>query len=189
MVIDLWYRKIDLAGERPFDGGLDIHHAAVDIILAASFGFGEDKSQIAKEIRSLEPKESLPTINSSEKTGEDSVFEFQSAPLDESIQAFTVLIDSLATASISPSPRLYHFLYRNLSPMMRKAAAIRDRLRNEQVTKSLERRASPNPQRCALDQLLTREDAIAAKEGREPNHRSQTIMSEVSSRPLQEPWL
>lgn len=180
-MLDLWYRKIEMADGRPFDAGLDIHHATVDIILGASFGFDDDKSQIAKEIRSLEARESPPTKREGDSLDEDA-FEFKPVPLDESISAFTTLLDSVGVIIASPAPRLHHFLYRNLSPKMRKATALRNRLRDEEIVKSLERRNSPNPQRSALDQLLTREDAIAARDGREPNYRSQTIMSEVSYR-------
>lgn len=183
-MIDLWYRKIEMAGGRPFETGLDIHHAAIDIILGASFGFDDGKSQIAKEIRSLEAKESQPTKGEGDsRQGDEDAFEFKLASLDDSVRAFTILMESVGVVVSSPAPRLHHFLYRNLSPKMRKATALRNRLRDEEVTKSLERRNSPKPQRCALDQLLTREDAIAAKEGREANYRSVTIMSEVSHCP------
>lgn len=65
---------------------------------------------------------------------------------------------------------------------MRKARAGRDRLRDREVAKSIERRRLGQPQRCALDSMLAREDAIAEKEGRKPDYRSQTIMSEVCCR-------
>ncbi|KAH6670865.1 cytochrome P450 [Plectosphaerella plurivora] len=180
MLVDLWNRRIEMAKGRPFEAGPDIHHTALDVILGASFGFGDDKSQIAKEIRLLAAKKSpSKSRDKKEETNDESLFEFQPVPLDEDVGSFTILIDSIGKAVATPSPRLFHFLYRNLSPTMRRATVSRDRLRNEEITKSLKRRNSPNPQRCALDQLLTREDAIAKKDGREPNYRSQTIMSEL----------
>lgn len=99
--------------------------------------------------------------------------------MDEEQSCFTTLADSVGLSMRSPLPTIHHFLYRNLWPKMRRARAGRDRLRDHEIAKSIERRESGQPQRCALDNMLAREDAIAEKEGRKPNYRSQTIMSEV----------
>ncbi|KAJ4328951.1 hypothetical protein N0V84_000521 [Fusarium piperis] len=171
LLVDLWNDKLRLSKGRPFDACEDIHNAALDIIMAASFGIGPEQSQIAKQIRELGSESSLG--------GEDDVFEFKHVPLDEGLGSFTVLADSVAVAVRSPLPKLGHFLYRNLSPMMRRAAAGRDRIRNREVAKSIERRRSGHPERCALDNMLAREDVIAEKEGRKPNYYSQVIMSEL----------
>jgi hypothetical protein len=139
--------------------------------MAASFGVGLEQSQIAKQTRELE--------GASSPGGRDDVFEFKHVPLDEELRCFTTLTDSILVAVRSPLPRLSHFLYRNLSPTMRRAAAGRDRLRNREIAKSVERRRSGNPERCALDNMLAREDVIAEKEGRKPNYYSQVILDEV----------
>lgn len=140
--------------------------------MTASFGLGLEQSQIAKQTRELE--------GASSPGGRDDVFEFKHVPLDEELRFFTTLTDSIIVAVRSPLPRLSHFLYRNLSPMMRRAAAGRDRLRNREIAKSVERRRSGHPERCALDNMLAREDVIAEKENRKPNYYSQVIQSEVS---------
>ncbi|EEU37408.1 uncharacterized protein NECHADRAFT_51378 [Fusarium vanettenii 77-13-4] len=171
LLVDLWNSKARFSNGRPFDVGKDIHNAALDIVMAASFGLGLEHSQVAKQIRELE--------SASSPGGQDDVFEFKHVPIDDEIGAFTILADSIAVAVRSPLPRLGHFLYRNLSPMMRRAAAGRDRLRNREIAKSVERRESEHPQRCALDNMLAREDVIAEKEGRKPNYYSQVILSEL----------
>ncbi|KAJ4171553.1 hypothetical protein NW754_013321 [Fusarium falciforme] len=171
LLVDLWNGKARLSNGRPFDAAEDIHNAALDIIMAASFGLGLEQSQIAKQTRELE--------GASSPGGRDDVFEFKQVPLDEELRFFTTLTDSIIVAARSPLPRLGHFLYRNLSPMMRRAAAGRDRLRNREIAKSVERRRSGHPERCALDNMLAREDVIAEKEGRKPNYYSQVIQSEL----------
>ncbi|UPK95342.1 hypothetical protein LCI18_006277 [Fusarium solani-melongenae] len=171
LLVDLWSNKARLSNGRPFDTAEDIHNAALDIIMAVSFGLGLEQSQIAKQTRELE--------GASSPGGRDDVFEFKHVPLDEELGFFTILADSILVAVRSPLPRLGHFLYRNLSPMMRRAAAGRDRLRNREIAKSVERRRSGHPERCALDNMLAREDAIAEKEGRKPNYYSQVIQSEL----------
>ncbi|KAI8652321.1 hypothetical protein NCS57_01295600 [Fusarium keratoplasticum] len=171
LLVDLWNGKARLSNGRPFDAAEDIHNAALDIIMTASFGLGLEQSQIAKQTRELE--------GASSPGGRDDVFEFKHVPLDEELRFFTILTDSIIVAVRSPLPRLSHFLYRNLSPMMRRAAAGRDRLRNREIAKSVERRRSGHPERCALDNMLAREDVIAEKEGRKPNYYSQVIQSEL----------
>lgn len=56
---------------------------------------------------------------------------------------------------------------------------MRAKLQDREIAKSIERREKGHPQRCALDNMMAREDAIAEKEGRKPDYRSQAILSEV----------
>ncbi|CVL07452.1 related to TRI13-cytochrome P450 [Fusarium mangiferae] len=170
-LLKLWDRKLDLSGGRPFDIAQDIHNSALDIILSASFGIESGDGQIGRQLEELKAR-TVPG-------GKDDLFEFEDVSVDEEQSCFTTLADSVGLSMRSPLPTIHHFLYRNLSPKMRRARAGRDRLRDREIAKSIERRESGQPQRCALDNMLAREDAIAEKEGRKPNYRSQTIMSEL----------
>ncbi|KAF4338405.1 cytochrome P450 monooxygenase 1A1 [Fusarium beomiforme] len=169
-LLKLWHRKLELSGGRPFDIAQDIHNSALDIILDASFGI-KSEGQIGRQLEELEVKTA--------SGGKDDLFEFEDVPLDDEQSCFTTLSDSVGLSMRSPLPTIHHFLYRNLSSKMRRARAGRDRLRDREIAKSIERRESGQPQRCALDNMLAREDAIAEKEGRKPNYRSQMIMSEL----------
>ncbi|KAG4261410.1 hypothetical protein FPRO03_11961 [Fusarium proliferatum] len=170
-LLKLWDRKLDLSGGRPFDIAQDIHNSALDIILSASFGIDSGDGQIGRQLEELKTR----TVSG----GKDDLFKFADISIDEEQSCFTTLADSVGLSMRSPLPTIHHFLYRNLSPKMRRARAGRDRLRDREIAKSIERRESGQPQRCALDNMLAREDAIAEKEGRKPNYRSQTIMSEL----------
>ncbi|KAI1036032.1 hypothetical protein LB504_011390 [Fusarium proliferatum] len=170
-LLKLWDRKLDLSGGRPFDIAQDIHNSALDIILSASFGIDSGDGQIGRQLEELKAR----TVSG----GEDDLFEFEDVSIDEEQSCLTTLADSVGLSMRSPLPTIHHFLYRNLSPKMRRARAGRDRLRDHEIAKSIERRELGQPQRCALDNMLAREDAIAEKEGRKPNYRSQTIMSEL----------
>ncbi|SCO56647.1 related to TRI13-cytochrome P450 [Fusarium fujikuroi] len=170
-LLKLWDRKLDLSGGRPFDIAQDIHNSALDIILSASFGIDSGDGQIGRQLEELKAR----TVSG----GKDDLFKFEDVSIDEEQSCFTTLADSVGLSMRSPLPTIHHFLYRNLSPKMRRARAGRDRLRDREIAKSIERRESGQPQRCALDNMLAREDAIAEKEGRKPNYRSQTIMSEL----------
>ncbi|KAF5710326.1 cytochrome P450 monooxygenase [Fusarium globosum] len=170
-LLKLWDRKLDLSGGRPFDIAQDIHNSALDIILSASFGIDSGDGQIGRQLEELKTR----TVSG----GKDDLFKFAGISIDEEQSCFTTLADSVGLSMRSPLPTIHHFLYRNLSPKMRRARAGRNRLRDREIAKSIERRESGQPQRCALDNMLAREDAIAEKEGRKPNYRSQTIMSEL----------
>ncbi|RSL42925.1 hypothetical protein CEP54_015300 [Fusarium duplospermum] len=171
LLVDLWTSKLRLAKGRPFNVCEDIHHAALDIVMAASFGLEPEQSQIAKQTRELAVESSTG--------GQNDVIEFKHVHLDEELGCFTTLADSIVVAVRSPLPRLSHFLYRNFSPTMRRAAAGRDKLRNREIAKSIERMKAGHPERCALDNMLAREDVIAEKEGRKPNYYSEVILSEL----------
>lgn len=173
-LIKLWDGKLAMCNGRPFDAAEDIHNSALDIIMALSFGPDAIHEQTVKHLSLLES-------NATEGSDDDE-FKFVDLPLDEELQFFTILSESVAIAIRSPFPKLHHFLYRNLSAPMRRAQAGRDSLRNREVTKSVERRKSGHSERCALDNMLAREDAMAAKEGRQPNYYSDTIMDEVCCR-------
>ncbi|RYC78821.1 hypothetical protein BFJ63_vAg18304 [Fusarium oxysporum f. sp. narcissi] len=170
-LVKLWDRKRRLSGGRPFDVSQDIHNAALDIILGASFGIESGQGQLD---RLLDQLKSMTTPG-----GKDDPFEFEPVPLDDDLRCLTILTDSVSLAIRSPAPVLHHFLYRNLSPKMRRARTDRGRLEDREIAKSIERRRQGQPQRCALDNMLAREDAIAEKEGRKPDYCRQTIVSEL----------
>ncbi|KAH6670950.1 cytochrome P450 [Plectosphaerella plurivora] len=169
-LMTLFEKKVELSKSLPFDASEDIHQATLDTIMGVSFGLGDETSQISKKIASLAPK--------IDETHQDR-FEFEPVGLDPELRAFTVLADSLAIAIESPAPGIHHFLYRNLSPTMRQAAASRDRIRARETKKSIERKLAGRPLRCALDQVLAREDAIAEREGRKPDYNSKIIFDEL----------
>ncbi|KAI1013792.1 hypothetical protein LB503_010495 [Fusarium chuoi] len=150
-LLKLWDRKLDLSGGRPFDIAQDIHNSALDIILSASFGIDSGDGQIGRQLEELKAR----TVSG----GKDDLFEFEDVSIDEEQSCFTTLADSVGLSMRSPLPTIHHFLYRNLSPKMRRARAGRDRLRDREIAKSIERRESSQPQRCALDNMLAREDA------------------------------
>jgi hypothetical protein len=174
-LIALFEKKVDMSSGLPFDASEDIHQATLDTIMAVSFGLGDETSQISKKIDSLAPKSQTPHMDKFK-------FEFEPTDLDPELRAFTVLADSLAIAIESPAPGIHHYMYRNLSPTMRQAAASRDRIRARETKKSIERKLAGRPLRCALDQVLAREDAIAEREGRKPDYNSRIIFDEVSTR-------
>ncbi|RFN54955.1 cytochrome p450 1a1 [Fusarium flagelliforme] len=171
-LMELWDRKTQLSGGRPFDIAHDIQEAVFDIILGASFGVDSGAGQIGKELDELKAKTT--------SGGQDDAFEFEPVALyDEDLSSMGTLIESFNVCIRFPWPIVAHFIYRNISSKMRKATAMRIQLQEREIAKSIERKENGHAQRCALDSMMEREDAIAEKEGRKPNYRNQSIISEL----------
>ncbi|KAM0227427.1 hypothetical protein ACHAPO_011552 [Fusarium lateritium] len=153
-----------------FAAARDIHNAALDIIVGASFGIDTQETQLVKEI------EQLSTESVSDNDGEIS---FKEVPLSEELSAMTTLSESIAKVVKTPSPPFFHFLYRNLSSTMRNATALNRKLQHREIENGIKRRQNGEAMRCALDEISVREEAAAKKEGREPDYHSQTITSEL----------
>ncbi|WXC58159.1 hypothetical protein SNK03_004058 [Fusarium graminearum] len=171
-LVDLWNLKLDLADGKFFAASRDIHHAALDIIVCASFGIDTQDTQLVKE------KDQLSIEPSSENDGEIS---FKEVPLREELGALTVLSESVAKVVRTPSPPFFHFLYRNLSSTMRNAIALTRKLQRREIENGIKRRENGEAMKCALDEISVREEATAKKEGREPYYHSQAIASELMS--------
>ncbi|RGP80582.1 hypothetical protein FLONG3_1321 [Fusarium longipes] len=169
-LVELWNLKTEHADGKFFAASRDIHNAALDIILCVSFGIDTESTQLVKEIDHL----------GTESVGNDEdETVFKEVPLNEELGAMTLLSESIGKVVKTPSPPLFHFLYRNLTSKMRNAVALTKRLQRREITKGIKRRQNGEAMRCALDEMAVREDALAKKEGRKPDYYSQAITSEL----------
>ncbi|KAI9159177.1 Cytochrome P450 monooxygenase TRI13 [Paramyrothecium foliicola] len=175
-LFELLSRKARAAKGRPFNANDDMHDAALDIIISISFGLEDDKSQLLKQLNGLQPKKG--SAKNTNGTVDDE-FEFEHVPLQDELAAFAVLADSVHRSLTSPVPELHNFLYKRFSKTMRSSLAIVNRVRDREVFKSLERKRTGETPKCAMDQLLAREDGLAEAEGRKPNYYSESIKSEL----------
>ncbi|GKU11352.1 unnamed protein product [Fusarium langsethiae] len=169
-LVELWSLKADYADGRLFAASRDIHNAALDIIVCASFGIDTQDTQLVKEI------DQLSTASESDDDGEIS---FKDVPLSEELSAMTTLSESIAKVIKTPSPPFFHFLYSKLSSNMRNAFALTRKLQRREVANGIKRRQNGEAMKCALDEISVREEATAKKEGRAPDYYSQTITSEL----------
>ena len=64
---------------------------------------------------------------------------------------------------------------------VKNAFALTKQLQEREIANGIKRRANGEAMKCALDEVSVREEALAKKEGREPDYYSQVITSEVSS--------
>lgn len=108
------------------------------------------------------------------------VMKFEQRPKPPLYKAFSVLMQSMATAFKSPLPRQTHWYIRQM-PSYRNADRMKNELIRRQTEESLTRiERGDEQQRCAIDNILQREAMSAAKAGREPDYYSVAIRDEVS---------
>jgi hypothetical protein len=98
-------------------------------------------------------------------------------------ESVITLTDSLEISAKLPMPKLMHWLLRWL-PYMRKAQAMKEEMIKRELEKGKVRFAQGKKDelvaRCAMDDILYRELATAAKENRTPIYDSRMIYDEVS---------
>jgi hypothetical protein len=173
-LVELWNLKTEHANGQFFSASKDVHNAALDIIVCAAFGLDTQHTQLVKEIQELTPDDN----HSSKADGE---IAFKELPLNEELNALATVAESVAKIIKTPSPPLFHWMYRHLSATLKNAFALTKRLQEREIANGIKRRANGEAMKCALDEISVREEAMARKEGREPDYYSQVITSEVST--------
>jgi hypothetical protein len=178
-LLQLWDEKAKVAAGRPFDASNDVHHAALDMIMGASFGIEKPQSMLQAGLETIErTKGKVPTVED-----KDAVVNFEIPPLLPELHACKTIADSVGIALRSPVPWLNAIIYRNFVPSMRNALAVYGGMARREIGKSVERLHSGHAQRCAMDQLTAREEVLAKKDGRKPDYYSEVIKDEVRCPP------
>ncbi|RYP51843.1 hypothetical protein DL768_002919 [Monosporascus sp. mg162] len=186
-LVSLWKEKERLAEGRPFSAALDMHHAALDAVLAFTFG---------EEIRHAAVAPQTDILSHIDKLGccgnlrEDEPVEFPEATLHPFIVATiegTVILEKLIN---SPAPKLTLW-WMSKKSWYRNIFAIKDSFIREQVGIAVERlrwqhrggngknNDAATKVRSAVGHILMREQAIAEKQGRQPDFNSQQLIDEI----------
>jgi hypothetical protein len=177
VLVDMWALKAAQAEGRPFSAYEDIHHVALDIILAAAFGIPLEQSATQKQYEFLQIQPS-PIIPSSSM---DDPITYSRIPLPKSRTALIKVTGSVVVGYKSPFPRLHHWILRNT--IWRGIFSEKEAFITGEIKKSIERLTSDNSQengmRCAMDMMLQRELGYAKKEDRKPNFNAPRMRDEV----------
>lgn len=176
--IALWRHKISVAKGRPFDVIRDLGLLTFDIMLTAALGFGARDSEVALLLRRLQtnPEEQGGDCPQS-LGGPDTLYQFPYNEEPEIMRAIDRITLAAAHAANSPSAWTFH-AFNKLTPSMRKAQSIKTRTAQSYIDRSTRRLAeegsSFKPQ-AAVDYMVSREAALAAKAGRKPDFSSASI--------------
>lgn len=173
----LWTEKARLAPEKAFSAGADIHIAALDAVLAFSFG-----SQFKHKATRLQV-EMLTGMTELASNGDQVVF--PEAPLPSSIQSMIDITESITEIKSSVLPRLRWWVISKL-PHLARAIRRKNAVIRQELVKAAEALdqdiAGQNDSRIrsAVDHIVDRERKHAQKEGRSADYVSPTLQDEVS---------
>jgi hypothetical protein len=173
-LLDLWNKKLEIAKGHPFSGESDLFHGALDAIFAATFGLETEDSVLYSQKQFLDLLRDLVLPEDIDKPV---VIPETENPAE--FEAILTLAESVETATKSPVPRLAYWLLKQL-PYMRRAFRTKEATINTEIDKAVERiQSEKHVKRSAIDDILRREQALAAKEGRVPFYHSREISDEV----------
>ena len=176
-LVRLWELKSDVAAGRPFAAFADIHESALDIILAVAFGPSEHLNIIKNQLAAIE-KAQRPSA----PAAADEPFAFPHAPLQDEVQAFLTVVETLAVSMQSPVPKLHHWFLRKTK--WRNEFATKERVLRHEIRKAVERLATSESNdeeatKCAMDHMILRERAAAKKAGRKPEFDTPRMRDEL----------
>lgn len=180
LLVDLWRVKSNLTEGRPFDFKDDIHKAALDIIMAVSFGLEQEASCTQKQLRETRDNHVKDT-----KSAPSESYDFSALPMNREPEAITTLAASVKIGFNSPLPVQHHWFLRQL-PHLGGAVKTKNAMMRRKINESLSRMPPTDEEalksaRTALDNMLYRERLLANKAGRRPNFHASYIYDEVSA--------
>lgn len=179
-MVQLWQQKAQHAAERSFDGKPDIQRAALDAIVAVSFGLDEKDSASRQQLDDLlsRPAGGVAVVDAAK-----GVVEFPVVPLPKELEATLTVIESVSVGFSSPIPRWHHWYLRQVDPL-KSAAKIREEWTRREIDKAVKAiiedgSENASATRSALEFMVLREAGAAKKAGRPPRFHRRMIYDEL----------
>lgn len=175
-LIELWNFKAEVANGRPFPAHRDIDESAMDTIFAVAFGEKHERSVSKLKLEALSQSQSLDVPGDV-----NTPYEFSDVPLPPEVDTLNRVNQTMWVSFASPIPRLHHWFLRQT--IWRKSFARKESFITSEITDSVRRLAAAKDKkaacRCAMDHMVSRELAIAEKEGRQPDFNTPNMRDEV----------
>lgn len=176
--VDLWLAKSKLANGKPFDAETDLHFASWGAVM--SFAFGERFSRNSQQSEPVIEKETH-VMNTGGNSLDEPV-QFAEPEVSELLRAMLELMSAPQKVHGSPLPE-FKWKYVGMTKSFRRANKIKeDFIKSALIdaVRALEKGASEDWVKCAVDHMVCREKLLAAKDGRNPEYTSGTMIDEVS---------
>lgn len=176
--VDLWLAKSKLADGKPFDAETDLHFASWGAVM--SFAFGERYSRNSQQSDPV-VKEEAEVVNTGGNSFDEPV-QFAEPEVSELLRAMLDLMAAPQKVHGSPLPEL-KWKYVCMTQSFRRANKIKENFITGALVdavRTLETGASQDWVKCAVDHMVCREKALAAKDGRKPDYTSGIMIDEVS---------
>lgn len=189
-LINLWNKKAEIAGNRPFDAHKDIYRATLDSVHA--FAFGQDFEYNASKpqlelIECLSPSQ-VKVLLSRDGTASsnDEPVHFPDAKYHEVVDATLALTESVQKVQGTPSMSLAWKVLQ-LTPEFRRAKKIKDACHLKELKRAVDQMNQQQDGtggfasgiRSAVDHMIHREKQMSQKDGRAPEYVTPVMMVEV----------
>lgn len=152
---------------------------SLDIIVAVTFDFPGSQSTVAKQVAHINSNADVGADDDAEATNDPVAF--SGVPLAAELEALVYLTESIGVAMQSPVPRLAHSWYLRKASS-RRALRLKNELIRRNIDQALARLAKQGGQeqlRCAVDQILLREKAMAQSRHIQPDFHKRAIYDEL----------
>ncbi len=188
-LLELWRIKCAIAGEgRPFAANHDLSYATFDAIYDFGYGEGTEERALVEQLKLFHGLGEEARSELRNGAAPEEPVEFPQAPLAPAMDAVLRTTENVTKVAVTGFPDI---AWRVLSwfPRVRRLRRLKDQFIQGQVDKAVDRVAAADSSsdtggysklKCALDLIILRERALAAKENREPVYWSDSIKDEVS---------
>lgn len=179
--VNLWLAKSKLANGRPWDAETDLHFASWGAVM--SFAFGERFSRPSEYSNPYIRKES-PLLSTRINHADEPV-KFTEPEVSDILRSMLKLMSAPQKVHGSPLPEL-KWKYVGMTRSFKRANKIKhDFVTNAllDAVRVLETDGDEKWVKCAVDHMVCREKALAAKDGRKPDYTSGIMIDEVSHAP------
>ena len=173
-LVKLFEAKMDLVNGRPFSVRSDFYHAALDVMAHYAFGKNLTDSGIDPQLEIISKME-LSEIPEGNIDDPVDLPEAAINPFFVAIHDLSVVVEE---TTLSWTPKLSFWWWRHQA-WYRKIIIQKDQVVSQQVGKAIDN-FNAGEVKTALEHILMRENAVAKKQGREPQFTSRSIADEVS---------
>ncbi|KAH6694019.1 cytochrome P450 [Plectosphaerella plurivora] len=185
-LIQLWDLKARESGGHPFSALDDIYDAAMDAVIAFSFGTQYPHRAVRPQLHILRDGDRAVLQKARDAASDGDAIVFPRAETHETIAATYKASKSIGEVINFPRAR-YGWYWKKFDLSERRATRIRHGYLKEQVEAGVERLKARSQEdaegeewaKSAVDLMLDRETKFAAKEGREPVYWSPTMRDEI----------
>lgn len=180
--IELWNMKAEMAQGHAFDAETDIYNTALDSVLAFTYGESYPYSGTETQIESLR---GVFRQNSKTLAGTDASVEFPHVDIAEELTGMSRLCAAVEEVQSTGVP-YWAWMYKKRTSSFKNLVKIKDQGIRREISKAVARFEqfesgdTQDSERTAVDFMIRREAAMAAKEDRAPNFYSDRIQDEVS---------
>ena len=186
-LMDAWAVKSRIAKGRPWSADVDLRNAALDAMMGFTFGPGSEHNATRTMLEGLNARHVKGEDDAKEQAeSSEEPIDLCPCQLSRVAQAMLDLMNTVMEIHGSPLPSL-KWAYVNHKPRVMNARRCKEQYITQHIQDSITRmkQATPGDDSWVLsatDQVVLKENTLADRDGRTPDHFSRVMIDEVSTR-------